>query len=128
MRSLKSAALLGLAVWAMPFVVALVIFPLRENDRAFFESIMPVAVTLVTVLCAVRYFRRVERNFVHEGLMLGTVFFVVSLLLDLLLFSKGPMAMPFIVYMKDIGFTYLVMPIITVGIGVILSRHSSRVS
>ncbi len=123
MRSLKSAILYGLAVWVIPFVVAMIAFPLRENDRAFFESIMPVAVTLAVVLFTVKYFHRVEKDFVKEGIWLGIVFLVVSVVIDLLLFSKGPMAMPLISYIKDIGFTYLAMPVVTVGVGCLLHRR-----
>jgi len=41
MNSIKWALLYGLMVWAIPFAVAMLSFPLRANDRPFFESIMP---------------------------------------------------------------------------------------
>ena len=37
--------------------------------------------------------------------------------LDLLMFMWGPMKMSFIDYMKDIGLTYLMLPIIAAGVG-----------
>jgi len=33
------------------------------------------------------------------------------------MFTRGPMPMSFINYLKDIGFTYLLIPVITVGFG-----------
>ena len=122
----SNAILSGLAVWAIPFVVALAVFPLRESDRAFFESIMPVTVTFATMLFTVRYFRRIEKNFVKEGIRLGVIFLIVSVALDLILFSKGPMAMPFVAYAKDIGFTYLLETMITIGAGYLLEKSSKR--
>lgn len=122
MKSIKLAFFYGFLVWVIPFVVAFLIFPLRTSDRPFFESIMPVAVTVATVIFAVLYFKKVEANFLKEGILLGIVFFAVSIVIDLLMFSKGPMAMPFLDYIKDIGFTYLLIPTITIGMGYILDK------
>jgi len=57
MKFYKLAILYGLAVWAIPFTIAMFIYPLRINDRVFFESIMPVAVVLAVVVFAVLYFK-----------------------------------------------------------------------
>lgn len=122
MKSIKLALIYGFLVWAIPFAVAFIIFPLRSLDRPFFESIMPVAVTVATVIFTVLYFKKIEGNFTREGILLGIVYFVVSIVVDLLMFSKGPMAMPFVDYIKDIGFTYLLIPAITIGVGYTLDK------
>jgi len=49
MKSMKKAVVYGLAVWVIPFAVAIMIFPIGISDRALFESIMPVVVTFCTV-------------------------------------------------------------------------------
>ncbi len=122
MKSKKLAFIYGFLVWVIPFAVAFLIFPLRTSDRPFFESIMPVAVTMATVVFTVLYFKRVEENYLKEGVLLGIIFFAISIVIDLLMFSKGPMAMPFADYIKDIGFTYLLIPTITIGVGYILDK------
>lgn len=122
MKSKKIALIYGFLVWTIPFVVAFLIFPLRNSDRPFFESIMPVTVTIVTVIFSVLYFKKVEANFLKEGIFLGIVFLAVSIVIDLLMFSKGPMAMPFVDYLKDIGFAYLLIPVITTGMGYLLDK------
>jgi hypothetical protein len=43
MKSLKLAIIYGILVWAIPFVVSVVIFPIHDSNRPLFESIMPVA-------------------------------------------------------------------------------------
>ncbi len=68
MVSVRRAALFGLLIWLIPFVVAFAIFPLRESSRPLFESIMPVAITLSVVVFGVAYFREVHRRHVFEGL------------------------------------------------------------
>jgi len=83
---------------------------------------MPVVVAIATVVSTILYFKKVETNFLKEGILLGIVFFAVSIVIDLLMFSKGPMAMPFLDYVKDIGFTYLLIPSITIGVGYIIDK------
>ena len=117
MKHFFRAFLYGLAVWAIPFVAAMIIFPLRDNERPLFESIMPVAVALAVVIFAVLYLKNLEINFLSEGIWLGILWMIMSIAIDMLLFSRGPMKMSFADYMKDIGITYLMMPVITAGMG-----------
>jgi hypothetical protein len=121
MASIRKAILFGFFIWLVPFVVAVVIYPLRESSRSLFESIMPVVVTAVTVPLAVRYFRQVTHDHVREGASIGVLWLVMCLVIDapMMLFG-GPMQMTIGEYMGDIGLTYVIIPVITVGIGVAL--------
>jgi hypothetical protein len=117
MKHFFRAFLYGLAVWAIPFAAAMIIFPIRENERPLFESIMPIAIALAVVIFAVIYLKNLEMNFSSEGFWLGILWFIMSIAIDMILFSWGPMKVSFSDYMKDIGVTYLMMPVITVGMG-----------
>jgi len=123
MRSIKKAVVYGFAVWVIPFAVAIMIFPIRISDRALFESIMPVVVTLCTVSFSILYLRNVRSSALTEGIMLGLVWFVISVAVDLLMFMpEGPMRMSPVDYMKDIGLTYLIIPTITIGFGYLAEK------
>lgn len=54
----RRALLLGVAMWAIPFVVSVLAFPFHEPNRALFESIMAVTVTASAVGLALVYFRK----------------------------------------------------------------------
>lgn len=117
MKSYKKTFLFGLIVWVIPFIAAMAIFPLRENERMLFESIMPVVLSLATIIMANLYFKIIEINFIKEGIYLGIAWFIMSFIIDQLMFSWGPMKMSIIEYIKDIGVTYLMIPVITIGTG-----------
>jgi len=124
MAAFGRALLFGFLVWLLPFVVAFAIFPLRESARPLFESIMPVTVTLVVVAFGLVYFRRVTGGFTREGIFLGLLWMAVSLVIDApLMLLGGPMKMSIGDYVADIGLTYLIMPIVTIGLG--LAKASS---
>ncbi len=117
MKLFLKPLLFGLLVWLVPFVVAFAIFPLRESHRALFESIMPVVVTAITVLLAVLYFRRVRANSVRVGLGLGVLWYAISVGIDLPLMLSPPIEMSVGEYFADVGLTYLIIPLATIGVG-----------
>ena len=126
MTSIRKALIFGVLVWLVPFAVAFLIFPLRESSRPLFESIMPVVIAAATVAFAVTYLRRARRGALREGALLGLAWFVISVAIDapMMLFG-GPMKMTLAEYVADIGITYLIIPVITVGIGFAAARGSS---
>ncbi len=124
MKSIKKALVYGFAVWVVPFVAAVMIFPIRLSDRALFESIMPFVVTLCVVAFSVLYLRDLQAGFLRESAILGITWFVISIALDLLMFMpESPMRMGIVDYMKDIGLTYLIIPTITVGFGYLAEKR-----
>lgn len=124
MKSTKLALLYGFLLWLIPFIVAFFIFPLRESERPLFETIMAVTVTLAVVVLSILYFAKINSGYLREGVRIGILWFVISIVIDLLLFMWGPMKMSFLNYMYDIGFTYLIYPTVTVGFGYLLQRKS----
>jgi hypothetical protein len=125
MTSLRKALLYGVLVWLIAFLVAFVIFPIRQSNRPLFESIMPVVIAAAVAAFGVLYFRAVTRAFVLEGLCLGFLWLVISVAIDApLMLLGGPMKMTVGQYLADIGLTYLLMPVITLGLGMALKRPS----
>jgi hypothetical protein len=123
MKSIKKTLLYGFLIWLIPFIIAFLIFPIRESNRALFESIMPIAITICVVFFAAVYFKKLEDNFLKEGVLIGIVWLVMSFGIDLIMFMQGPMKMSFINYAMDIGLTYLIIPTITVGFGYLLNKN-----
>lgn len=126
LTSLPKAILFGLLVWLMPFVVAFLVFTLREAMRPLFESIMAVAVATASVAVALLYFRGVAGVSLREGLLVGVLWLIICFAIDapLMLFG-GPMQMTVGQYAADIGVTYLMIPVIVAGIAYSRSRSST---
>jgi hypothetical protein len=122
MKSMKRALLYGFLLWLIPFIVGFLAFPLRETERPLFETIMAVTVTLAVVILSVLYFGKMDSGYFNEGIRIGILWFVISIVIDLLMFMWGPMKMSFRDYMFDIGFTYLIYPTVTVGFGCLLQQ------
>lgn len=124
-RNWKTIILFGFLIWLIPFVVSFFIFPLRSSSRPLFESIMPVVLTSAVVLFTVRYLSKINREFVKEGIFIGIVWLVISLVIDLILFMpESPMQMTLSDYIMDIGITYLIILIIPLGSAYLMKKNS----
>jgi len=108
----------GFLVWLIPFVVSFFIYPLKTAGNPLFESIMPLTITIITVVLAFFYLRNVGTDLIKEGVVIGVVWFLVNIIIDLALFlPPSPMQMSLTNYLADIGVTYLMIPVITIGMG-----------
>jgi len=122
MKSIKLAILLGFLLWIIPFIVAFAIYPLKQNGSPLFETIMAIVLTICAMIFTVLYMKGLGQDSVSEGVKLGIIWLLMSIVIDLFMFMWGPMKMTFIAYMTDIGLTYLIYPTVTIGAGVLLRR------
>jgi hypothetical protein len=122
MKSFRAALGLGLLVWLVPFVVAFLVFPFRESWRPLFESIMAVTLCAVTVWLGLAYLKKIPSPDARDGLLVGLLWWAISVAIDLPLFSAGPMKATIVDYLADIGLTYVAIPVITTGLAVAYSR------
>ncbi|MBI3622238.1 MAG: hypothetical protein HY208_08650 [Nitrospirae bacterium] len=109
----------GVILWAIPYVTAIPLLPLMRSDLLFFKAIMVVEGLIVGAILAVLYFLKVQKDFLREGIVLGTTWMVVNWMLDyvaLLPFTKMSLAR----YFMEIGVEYIGMTILTVAIGYVL--------
>lgn len=125
MNKYLKMVLFGLIVWLVPFIVSFAFVDRQGNfiiAETFFKSIMVVTGALVGVVLAVKYFGDVKTDYVNEGIVLGVIWLVINLALDLLMVFGGFFQMSVPQYFTDIGLRYLSMPIYTIGMGFALMQ------
>lgn len=113
-KAIKTAISFGVLVWLLPFVFSVLIFFLHTKERPLFESLMSVFGVFTAVLFTNLFFKNKDKN-LKEGIVLGLIWVLISLSFDFLFFIVGPIRMGVADYVKDIGISYLAIPIITIG-------------
>ena len=79
---------------------------------------MTIVIVLVATWLATKYFQKVKTTTLQEAAILGLLWLMINLVIDLMLFlPSSPMQMSPALYFSQIGVKYLCIPIITVGIG-----------
>jgi hypothetical protein len=120
--------LYGFLVWLIPFAVSFIVFPLKTSMRPLFESIMPLVLSMVVITLVYYYFKNLNSDFVKEGLIIGISWYIINIIIDLFMFMPAsPMQMSFADYMMDIGLTYVMIPVITLGMGCMANNKSARI-
>ncbi|WP_292612055.1 hypothetical protein [Methanobacterium sp. BAmetb5] len=52
-------------------MVSFFIYPLKTSGNPLFESIMPLVLTIITVLLACTYLKSIQKEFVKESILIG---------------------------------------------------------
>jgi len=113
----------GLVLWLVPFLIAFVLFRVRQDNRALFESLITVTGVACAVLASLGYFRDASRPGPAPGLGVGIAWAAISIAIDLPIFLEV-FGMSLSEYAADIALTYLAFPAITLGIA--LARRGGQ--
>ena len=116
--------LYGFLAWLIPFVTAFFFYSKEGGlviDIFLFKTIMIVVGAIVGAFLLVSYFKRVNANYLYEGIIVGLTWLGINILLDLLvLVPMSEMALPD--YFAQIGLRYLVMPVMSIMVGSALTN------
>jgi hypothetical protein len=124
MKKIGKIILFGILVWLIPFIVSF--FFVNQDgtfriEETFFKTIMIVVGSLVGVKLMVCYFKKIDKNYLKEGILIGLVWLAINWIIDLIFVFAEFFPMTVGEYFTDIGFRYLVIPIFSIGMGYILN-------
>lgn len=78
--------LFGVLLWLIPFGISLFFYSKEGQlmiDIFLFKSIMIVIGSVTGATLLVLYFKRIEKNYLYEGVKVGLVWFALNIILDL---------------------------------------------
>lgn len=114
----------GFLAWLIPFVASFFFYS-RDGklniDIFLFKSIMIIVGSTSAGFLLISYFKKINENYFKEGIILGVVWFILNILLDLLVLV--PMSkMPVADYFTHIGFGYIVIFVMCITVGTALAN------
>lgn len=127
MHSWKKAFLYGLLTWLIPFALAVPFYSKDGGlsiDIFLFKSIMIVFGSLVGLALIVSYFKGVDKAFLREGVLVGSIWLVMNWVFDFIFFVLVT-KMDVGTYFVQVGMRYLTIPIYSIAIGALLKRKLS---
>lgn len=117
MSSILKAVVFGVLLWVVVAATLTVSLPLMASNRGLYDSIGAIVISLGLVTFSALYLRPVRRNVLRESIYLSLVFAVVIAGLDTSLLMLGVLKMSISQFLSDIAVSYLMTPIITIGMG-----------
>ncbi len=127
MYSYPRAILYAIILWGLTFLAGFFIYPLRAENPMLFASVRMVIVALISMVLTIMYFRDVEDHLIRDGIKLGTIWLLATIILDQGPFVWGLMQFSFVDYLADTGVSHLIYPIVTIGAGFLLSADKNTV-
>ena len=116
----------GFLVWLIPFLVSWPLYSPKGEplyDLQVIKSVLIVVGSLVGALLALRYFRETEKDFAKEGAVLGISWFIINSVLDIIVLVSLLKGMDLFTWAGQIGIRYLVIPIMTIAMGMAMEMR-----
>lgn len=125
MQNKAKIILFGFLTWLIPFFVSCFFVDMSGKyliDETFFKTIMVVTGGLTGVFLMVKYFNKIQKDYLKQAVIIGLSWLLINWSLDLVMvfFKFFPMTVE--KYFTDIGLRYLLIPIISIGMGAVLSK------
>lgn len=118
----------GFLVWLVPFLVSFLFYTpqgVLVTSDAFFNSVMTVVGFVTISVLLLNYLKSFTVNYLKESIKAGSAWFIMSVLLDVAILV--PMAkMNLATYCANIGFGYLVIPMIAIFAGLLLEQKTEH--
>lgn len=126
MKKFLKNLLFGFMAWLVPFVAAFFFYS-REGklniDQLLFKNIMVVVGSVTGTILLILYFKKINQDYLKEGVMVGIIWLAVNIILDLLVLI--PMSgMTVSSYFTRIGLGYLAIPAMAIAVGASLANKN----
>ncbi len=83
---LKLAIIFGVVIWILTYVLTSIFNPIFTDNIPHINLIVPLITIIVTGFFGILYIRTIETNEVIEGILVGIVFIIIDIILDMLFF------------------------------------------
>ncbi|WP_405292919.1 hypothetical protein [Methanobrevibacter sp.] len=83
---LKLAILYGILIWAINSILTEIFNPIFTSNLPRVNIIVPIITIVVTGFFGILYIRNIESNEVAEGILVGVIFILIDIILDVLIF------------------------------------------
>ena len=81
---LKLAIIFGIAIWVLSYVLSSILGPIFTDNLPYIDLIIPLITIVVTGFFGILYIRNIETNEVVEGVLVGMIFVIVDIILDMI--------------------------------------------
>ena len=102
-------------VWLIPTIVTY--FTSLTVGVSFFDVISALSIAISVIVFTYIYFKDVDSHFIKEGIIIGVVWLLISVVLDIVLILLGVTKLTLLEYALYVTPLYIIIPVVTVGFG-----------
>ena len=83
---IKLAVIFGAIIWFLTYLISMILNTIFTNTLPYNNLIVPITMIIVTGFFGILYIRNIDENEVIEGILVGIVFIIIDVMLDLMFF------------------------------------------
>ena len=110
----------GVLVWLIPSLITVTLASFVAMN--VFEIISAVAIAVTVIAFSYLYFRGITEDFIKEGILIGIIWLIISIILDLILVAVGISQLNLTSYAMYVAPLYIIIPAVTIGLGVYMKQ------
>ncbi|OEC88612.1 MULTISPECIES: hypothetical protein [Methanobacterium] len=116
----------GLLVWLIPSLITVILGSFLAAINIF-EIISAVAIAVTVMVFSYLYLKVITENFLKESVLIGISWLIISIALDIILILLGISQLTLINYTMYVAPLYIIIPAITIGLGLYMNQRMNNV-
>lgn len=105
----------GFMVWLIPTIVTYITS--FTSGLYLFEIISALSIAITVIIFAYLYFIDLDSHFIRDGIILGVIWIIISIVLDIILVLLGITKLTLSQYLFYVAPIYIIIPAVTIGFG-----------
>lgn len=114
MNNSQRIVVYGVAIWALPFVIGMMLFSIQASHADIFDTIMKLVLLLAVLIFSTKYLLQAEEHSLIHLVNVGFIWAAVCLAIDIPLFVFV-FGWSIQQYAQDVPLGYLLIPLATGG-------------
>lgn len=114
MNNSQRIVVYGVAIWALPFVIGMMLFSIQASHADIFDTIMKLVLLLAVLIFSTKYLSRTEESSLKHLVNVGFIWAAICLAIDVPLFVFV-FGWSIHQYAQDVPLGYLLIPLATGG-------------
>lgn len=102
-------------------ITALLIY--LPNETYLFDILTAITVTISVAAFSYLYFKDISADFIKEGVIIGVLWVIISVVLDIILILLGVNKISLFNYALMVLPLYVIIPAITIGYGLYIDQN-----
>ncbi len=116
----------GILYGFLTWIITITLILMSHNSNPYiFNNFLSIIITVLALILSIIYLKKFNGDYLKEGLIFGLIIFIINIVLDMIFYHAVNLPMGLVEYMLNVGFIYLIYPIITSTIGFLFENIDS---
>ena len=115
LKNILKIIVLGFIVWLIPTIITYITS--FTSGLYLFDIISALSIAITVIVFSYLYFKKVNSHYIREGFIIGVVWLLISIVLDIILVLMGITKLTLTQYAVFVAPSYIIIPAVTIGFG-----------